>query len=489
MSIDMQAQIRGYVAQIEEDQAPIGPDEVLALVKSLPGPDPSAAPARVERRWIRRYAERGWRYGLAAAVVALLLVGGVAWLSRSSQPDSADQSTTITTASPTSTTVTPDLEGEPSPLEVVDQGTTGSPLGEVRWIVLEGDSTGVPDAIVSSAAGLASLSHDGRLLVSSDGEQWSAVASPVPGELRSIEVHRGFYVLEAVTGDGEQHLWESIDLASWAPAEVGVPAGATPSLSGLAVRTELATGAVVSAVGATLTEWDSRVWVDWHEIAVRADAGSQERVEYPWPDHDNEAHLAGTDDGFVAARRVGNHDSPFRLEVWRSADGRSWENVGLAASSASGDPQSFAERDGVMIVSFGHTDDVSRYGILRSEDGITWEPPRDPPVPTGEDLVDEFGNVLFNATGEAYALPSGWVWLSGSDTDFAMWTSVDGDTWEQAALGGIPVPFWAQLEDPLEGGDRSGTGQWGASGDLLYITQFMDEPPGPSTAWIFNFGS
>jgi hypothetical protein len=210
-----------------------------------------------------------------------------------------------------------------------------------------------------------------------------------------------------------------------------------------------------------------------------------ELLEYPWPDPDNRVHLVADDEGFVAARRVGDSDTPFRMEIWRSSDGRSWDNIGLAASPSSGDENSFAERDGVMIVSFGWTDDVNEYGILRSEDGINWAPPSAPPIPTGENLVDEWGNVHSNASGQVFALSSGWVWLSWMDTDFALWTSLDGDVWEQVDTDDIPEPYWAQFWGPFGGGG----GMMGTAGETLYIYQERDDRPAPTRLWLIEIRS
>jgi len=141
----------------------------------------------------------------------------------------------------------------------------------------------------------------------------------------------------------------------------------------------------------------------------------------------------------------------------------------------------------------GHDRDVRvdrrchEYGILRSEDGINWLPPSVPPIPTGENLVDEFGNVHFNATGEVFAFSSGWVWLSGPQTEFALWTSLDGDVWEQADTSDIPVPFWAQLN---LFGDRSDGGRQGSSGEVIFIRQNVEvgESQQTSTLWIIEIG-
>jgi hypothetical protein len=207
-------------------------------------------------------------------------------------------------------------------------------------------------------------------------------------------------------------------------------------------------------------------------------------VEYPWTDQDNGVHFVAHDEGFVAARRVGDGDTPFRMEIWRSSDGRSWEHIGLAASSRSGDENRFAERAGVLVVSFGWTDDVSEYGILRSEDGVNWAPPSIPPIPTGENLVDGWGNILFNASGQVFALSSGWVWLSGPETDFAVWASLDGDVWEQVDTDDIPEPYWAQLKGQFgDGGGRTGTA---GEAVFIYEERGIDGRPAPTRLWIIE---
>lgn len=225
----------------------------------------------------------------------------------------------------------------------------------------------------------------------------------------------------------------------------------------------------------------------FEEYLTLETATGLEFVAIPWNDPDNGPEFVANEEGFVAARRIGGSESPFRMEVWASPDGREWQLLTVATSEEMGDINSFAERDGVMIVTFGHTDDVSRYVIWRSEDGTTWAPPSSPPVPTWEDFDDGFGNVLYNATGDAYGLPSGWVWLSGNETDFALWTSPDGDVWEQVDLSGIPGPFWSQFDEPDGVSGSGGSSQW-ISGNSIFIgeEQTTGNRQLPSKVWIIS---
>ena len=93
MSTNMKTQIRGYVSQMDEDQAPIDVSEVLALTEPVrelpPPPKPAEFPVRLQ---ITRRRGLRWGYGMAAAVMALLLVGGAAWLTRSTEESESRRS-------------------------------------------------------------------------------------------------------------------------------------------------------------------------------------------------------------------------------------------------------------------------------------------------------------------------------------------------------------------------------------------------------------
>lgn len=115
MSAGLLTQLRSYYSQIDEMQETIRPDEVAELldkVRELP-PSPVAPPS----------PRRGLLALAVAAAVVLLLVGGVAWLSRLGADEVVDP--TVTTVTTTSTTI---------PVPVVPPAATGV-LGPGSWSV------------------------------------------------------------------------------------------------------------------------------------------------------------------------------------------------------------------------------------------------------------------------------------------------------------------------------------------------------------------
>ena len=109
MPVDLSTQTRDLFTRIDEHQEPIGLTEITTLAQTRAEASPPAAAVGlgevassdpvVKRSWWRNF-----RVAVAAAALVLLVVGSVAWLSRSVDTgDPADQSTTTTV--PTTTTI------------------------------------------------------------------------------------------------------------------------------------------------------------------------------------------------------------------------------------------------------------------------------------------------------------------------------------------------------------------------------------------------
>lgn len=149
---------------------------------------------------------------------------------------------------------------------------------------------------------------------------------------------------------------------------------------------------------------------------------------------------------------------------WRSPDGRSWEPLGT--DQVPSVHRRVEGPGGVLIAeAFGDLEPgTAGPVILRSEDGIAWAPPGQPPI-----VVDDGVPVIHLGAAD-----SGFFLISISDQGVVeQWTSVDGDTWERTE----PV---SELD--LSGPDPFGREQQSSNGDVVVIT--VDGSQGRSTAWI-----
>lgn len=150
-------------------------------------------------------------------------------------------------------------------------------------------------------------------------------------------------------------------------------------------------------------------------------------------------------------------------DVWRSEDGVAWDAVGEVdfppagvVVGPEGDPAepvrlvTITERDGVFVADLWNGDQV--YAMRRSTDGVEWVEPRMPPVPTGDTLVDSYGNIFGNPHGQSFSTDAGWIWVTGSETDPALWVSEDADTWHQVNISLLPLSISLREEsgDPLK---------------------------------------
>jgi hypothetical protein len=144
MPVDLSTQTRDLFTRIDERQEPIGLTEITTLAQTRAETSPpdavvglgevASSDLVVNRSWWRKLG-----VAVAAAALVLLVVGGVAWLSRSVETeDPADQSTTTTV--PTTTTIVDaaraelTLEQQDSQLEFAAAfGAVGACEGSGPW--------------------------------------------------------------------------------------------------------------------------------------------------------------------------------------------------------------------------------------------------------------------------------------------------------------------------------------------------------------------
>lgn len=97
-------------------------------------------------------------------------------------------------------------------------------------------------------------------------------------------------------------------------------------------------------------------------------------------------------------------------EIWRTSDAREWELVGSAPWGASQFIR-MVERDGVVMVA-EHQEGSDC--IYRSEDGVNWARPSQPPLVT---CSVDFG--FFASISDA-----GWIWVDETGPRWSLWTSI-----------------------------------------------------------------
>ncbi|MDY7100645.1 MAG: hypothetical protein S0880_05610 [Actinomycetota bacterium] len=293
--------------------------------------------------------------------------------------------------------------------------TVASPVGEIRWHVLEGFSVLAPAvAFGDGFAVLVGVGDDAVVMTSPDGFVWTPIPSPptAPTELRLLDV-RGDELYVAA-GEHATDVYVTADLgATWTP----IPIDAPPS-DGAAAILRAGPAGVVLVMFLPPDEPDrirSATWV----------LGADSFQPVPSAPSSMRRVLA-LDHGFVGSSFDGRTDDP--ATTWTSGDGREWvESVdapdGLFLQSARGDAV------------YGSAA-IDR-GVTSTDGGRTWSAPVERP-------------------GEPYA-----PFTVGDDGAFAVqvavfapavgvvWASADQVTWERV-LNPWPPPY---LAEPVLNGD------------------------------------
>lgn len=206
MATDLRQQTRDLFAQIDAAQ------EVIAISEVLERAEPQEANAKgaqeiptIPVRWSARPRRQvAWAVAIAAAVVTLVLVGGLALVTRggAGTDPAGPGRTTISQPPESNTTTAPDLQ------------TLGWSWAAAEWT--EGADGPWIRTIVATPSGFLGTSRSGSLFASADGLSWSLAATPVPLGGVSV-VDGGDHLLMAGTrsSDGTPTLWRSEDGESW----------------------------------------------------------------------------------------------------------------------------------------------------------------------------------------------------------------------------------------------------------------------------------
>ncbi len=423
MSTDMKTQIHGYVSQMEEDQAPIDSAEVLALLKPVREVLPKSAPVRRVRPRVSRRWDFRWVYGIVAAAVALLLVGGAVLLFRVTESD------TPVASSPTDPSSARIWSRVPHDEAVFggdgEQKMFGVTVGGLGLVAV-----GVTDGWLGDG--------DAAVWTSPDGVRWSRVPhdETVFGGANSQtmwDVTVGGPGLVAVGWDGQGILDDNpdVDAAIWTSVD-GVTWSRIPhdeEVFGAAWMNSVTVGGPgLVAVGGTDGYWtdgDAVVWTSvdgltWsrvpHDETVFGGVDSQVI---------NDVTVGGP--GLVAVGQDGgigpwDNNGDTNAAVWTSVGGINWSRVphDETVFGTGGNPSMLsvtAGGPGLVAVGADYHPLNAETPVWTSPDGLTWTR-----VP---DDVTVHGSMTGVTAGEPGLVAVG--------AEGMVWTSVDGITWSRDA--------------------------------------------------------
>ena len=293
---------------------------------------------------------------------------------------------------------------------------------------------------VGHADGASSFDHDAAVWSSSDTERWDQSDSASlggSGDQRAVAVTE----FSSDDPEGDVLVvggWDDLVPAIWWSTNGGarLTHSSSPDLvaGGGAIRDFAAFGSTLLAAGATgpLGTQDAAVWrsTDGRNWTMVDDAdlvasGDQQI----WSVHNAGGRLVGV--GY--ATEGGSYDAA----VWTSRDGLDWARVDPAMFAETGVQLMKAVAggtDGMPLVAVGCQDDISKcdlggdsdVAVWISADGQTWEK-------IGLERVGVVGvgiQTMFGLTREGDTfIASGTVTAKTGDLDAAVWTSTDGRSW------------------------------------------------------------
>lgn len=483
---DVRSQLDQYFSYVDAAQGSV---DVLDVVESVvPLPIES-----VQHRWSGR---GGWLVAAAAATLVLVLVGGLGLLTRivndsEDAPVVDDPVVTTTLPAVTSTTVADALEETPPVVEEppiaggselrvttpwsaedlpadAETGTLDTPLGTASWVKLPADEDtrpgfrcvvfdeedgyggcGGPGDVMPWPSGFAFFESSfggyppparpvapARLWVSENGVEWRE--EPLPSRAvatgGSLTLDNGVYWLQSEEPAG---LWFTTDGSTWHEVD---PTGLAPPGSSVDPTWERGYAPPVTAGELTLTygEFSGDEYPRDHEQSLYIIGDTDVTpVDVPWPDMVS-VTLFSTGDRIYAYTDNGQAPDA-AMTVWRTADGRTWAEMGppsfVAASGLTGGKSFYLypTLDG-RLVAWSHE---LRGSAWETTDGLTWDAVDLPPLPSAKG-ADEPSPIRLGT--DWYAVTGG----LGSSWDGHIWWAKTGDSWFK--LTEIPitgVPIWA----------------------------------------------
>lgn len=367
MTADLKNQIRDYFEYVDAEQDPVDLAELQRLDVDRPAiaAQSGSGPTR-----------RGWTYAVVAAVLTFVAIGGVSLLLSPDEIEPADISTPITeTTTPTpstSTPMTPQSSGFAPSVEGIGLEEPGAFTIQQREIEAFGETFVFVEATWSvdwksitsslvddearqsmSSAGLAAVWHPETNTVEFEGQVSSS----------DFETYAVFELGFAGTSDD----WEVPIHHQATGASVGLITGSLPGLAEEEILARLGFGFSTSRaawlleIGGDDPEVLDTPWARFHGLS-------------PWS---TPVELFVVGDAMLAFG-ITDHDANDSQggswNVWRSPNGRDWEDLGALPWST--DTYSVDRLDviGDQVVVLLRIDGVDEHEFFVTSDGSEWSP-------------------------------------------------------------------------------------------------------------------
>jgi len=416
----------------------------------------------------------GWPIALAVAALVLLLIGGVALVSRETGTPVVDSETPTTIA-----------EATPTPMPTV----TPSPVAPLVWNSINTGAFSMDGTVKAVSPtnnnwwAVGSATDTIAVWSSPDGLEWANVDSDTfgPGIASGVAEHTGRLVVGGYSGE-EAAIWTSFDGETWTQVPqddalfgsssrindvivhynyaflaVGTdiwisPNGTDWTMTSLAGGTAydvleydsgvLAGGAADNGTGAMmwLSEDLGTTWMQT-EVNSRSDLFAQSEVR----------SIAVTESGFVAVGSVGSGVNE-RPAAWRSEDDSSWKLVWVGDDAGR---MTSVANSGEQTVAVGWSASKGDGTVwLSGDDGATWIAYSDRLNVFGENQGTSTELNSIETAGEGIFLVAGTK--SGSP---AMWLGYAPDEPEQVDADGRPLVGWT-CKARIDNGAVWEPGEW-----------------------------
>jgi hypothetical protein len=420
VSRDIEATIRRHFEANDSLQTPIGRTEIVERFNT----DARSVPVPARSRGY------GVRVAVGAAVVTLILVGGVSLITQLKESPVADSVTPSTLVTP-SVVVPPTVAPSPSPPPATTPPTTStavltSPVTAVgdwtRWPV-------DPDIFETGAVLDVVAGGSGLIAVGSASASCGDGLDPCSGAVWLSE-------------DGI--VWDRLDDASGVFQDASSIQAVTAGDSGLVAVGDRASGDPLV--------WFSPDGMQWSRSVL--------------PNGKRAFDVVATDTGYVAVgfvERIQGEDILVDGAVWTSPDGIIWNQVAEgSATFADAYLTAITETDQGLVIVGVLAQDRTGFGVWTSPDGIAWTKrvvDTSFPGPMGLlDVTEGMPGVLTaDVSGGLWLSPDGVTWQDVSDPDFrvrslaprgdgfvavghscddagcttAVWASLNGITWNR----------------------------------------------------------
>ncbi|MDH3189936.1 MAG: hypothetical protein OEM39_04750 [Acidimicrobiia bacterium] len=420
MTVDLERQLREYASHVTDLSEPVDVDALVAE----PAEGVHLRPQRLKP---------GWSTAAIAAVILLVVIGGVALGFR---PFADDSAPVITQPGPTTTQLVPETTLPPT--TTVTATTLPSLVeGPMTWSRMPFD--GQVRAVAAGDSGLiaaGSSNFTTTMWRSSDGKTWT----PIPLDRNVFGGYRISHLVAhpdgytAVGSDGETAVvtWTSPDGLEWIRNPVE---GFEPEEIGRLVITALTDGpsGLVAVGWTTSANPNLSGLLEDHVVIHSSDRTVWQRADTA------DLPLGGMKDvtaggpGYVAVGVDWSDRSNSRPGVWTSADGLNWTLIDGA--NVEGGPGHDAGMERLEVADDGRLYAFGLGPVWVSEDGSTWSRIGDF-VGEPEDGFAEAWSGWANAgvfSGERVVLAGGLEFRGGAEADrAAAWASEDGGrTWER----------------------------------------------------------